>query len=463
MNIGHTTDNIPHKMLLTGRDIEDLKVGREFHNDPYFGLDERGLNRDLISSPDVAVHFLSTIRDTSNIVNIIYPNGIAHPVEYNAQKLRAFDAGKHFLTRSTTLDSKREEPGLYVIYNHKLFNRVGIDRIKSECYNDYYDYYSSSNNLFTSKDVEVGLDLNRAVHEEVLTNRGTINKDAMLRTIYFIPYKDLLEKGSIYYPELGFTVSINRLQIGHQYYTKSENYLDTLGYESIVEIIDNKNPYEEYFIRDIDGRIISFISSVARDRQSGVYVTTKCNGRVIRDEYMSRLDESYKLGVYKSKKEAELANYNETDLQYKKMEVNLEELKNMKHQSDFKIQELDYKHKEIEAKNEGLSLQLAIAKEKYKTEQLSMNCDMVKKQYELRAIDMKFKHDMERMSAEKELFKFKSTVDMFSAINKTATEILKGRNEMVRSQRDIAISQNNNTRSALETGTKVLTTVASFI
>ena len=462
MFIGHTTDNIPHKLLITGNDIEDLKMRGE-RNDPYFGLDERGSNTDLLSSPDVGVHFLSTVRDNSNIINIIYPNGLVHAVEYNVPKLRAFDAGKHFLNSSNTLDYKKEEPGLYVIFNHKLFNRTEIDRVRPEYHSDYQEYYCSSNRLFVSRNHEDEIAINKKVHEEVLTSRGSIKKNALIRMVYFIPYKDLLEKGSIYYPELGFTVSINRLQIGHQYYTRSTNYLDTLGYETSVEIIDNKNPYEEYFIRDIDGRIVSFISSSARDRQSGVYITTKCNGRVIRDEYMSNLDESYKLGVYKSKKEAELANYNEVDLQYKKMEVNLEELKNMKHQSDFKIKELNYKHREIEAKNESLALQLATAAEKYKMEHLSMNYDMVKKQFELKTIEMKFNHDMERMSAEKELFKIKSTIDMFSSINKSATEILKSRNDMVKSQRDVNISRNNNMKSAIEAGTKVLTTVASFV
>ena len=95
-------------------------------------------------------------------------------------------------------------------------------------------------------------------------------------------------------------------------------------------------------------------------------------------------------------------------------------------------------------------------------EHLSMNYDMVKKQFELKTMEIKFNHDMERMSAEKELFKIKSTIDMFSSINKSATEILKSRNDMVKSQRDVNISRNNNIKSAIKAGTKVLTTVASF-
>ena len=70
---------------------------------------------------------------------------------------------------------------------------------------------------------------------------------------------------------------------------------------------------------------------------------------------------------------------------------------------------------------------------------------------------------MERIKEEKELFKMKSTIDLVSSINKTTTEILKSRNDYAKSKRDLAISKNNSVKSAIEAGTKVVTTVASFI
>ena len=137
---------------------------------------------------------------------------------------------------------------------------------------------------------------------------------------------------------------------------------------------------------------------------TGIYMGTRCNGRVIRDKYI-KLDESFNYGIYKSRSEAELSNYNETDVQYKKMDLSLQELKNMKSQVDFKLKELELKNKELEMKNRSLELQLATAKQKYKTEQLIMNCDVNKKHFELKTMEMKFRHEMERIKEEKELFK----------------------------------------------------------
>ena len=84
------------------------------------------------------------------------------------------------------------------------------------------------------------------------------------------------------------------------------------------------------------------------------------------------------------------------------MELSLQELKNMKSQVDCKLKELELKNKELELKNRGLELQLATAKQKYKTEQLIMNCDVNKKHFELKTMEMKFRHEMERIKEEKE-------------------------------------------------------------
>lgn len=464
MNIGHTTGTIKYKFGMANISHSDLR-----NDDPFFGSPNNGDQKskeDVINTPDIGVYFLSTVIDKSNIINIIFPNGLIQPVEYNVHKFGAWDAEKHFWGGFTDFNGKKPPKGLYIIYNHNMFSRIEINRIKKETHGEYYFYYSepSSGKFGTAFET----------FKNEIIDRDLLNKRASIRTIYFIPYEDLVKNGSIYYPELGLTVSLNSLYTGHKYSANVIHKTDTLGYESFIEIIDNHNQYEEYFLKDIDGRIISFISGVDKHRKTGIYMTTLCNGRVVRDEYISNLDDSHKLGIYKTRGEAELSSYNELDVQYKKMELNIAELNNMKAQSEYKLKEAELRNKELEIKNESLELQLSYAKEKYKSdiltienkikmEQLNMNFDMVRKYFEWKILNTKFKNEIEKMESEKEMFKLKSTLEMVGSVNKLVTEGLKCKNDFIRSNRDVAISNNNNIKSVIDTGAKVITTFAAFI
>ena len=147
MYISNTTKKVTHKIVMSGEEIKKMMLPKqrnnEYKGDPFFGKDVRGENTDLLNTPDVGVYFLSTVRDDSNIINIIYPNGLIHPVDYNLTKMRAFRGPTFFKNSLEELANKQIEEGLYVIYNHKLFNRTEIDKINRISYFEYFDYYSN--------------------------------------------------------------------------------------------------------------------------------------------------------------------------------------------------------------------------------------------------------------------------------------------------------------------------------
>lgn len=324
-------------------------------------------------------------------ISAMYGNNLVTPARFRPSLLGYKTAE---LVSKLTGSKTKDTLGVFIVEYISIHHYQDTTRYMNTIRNYYQDVVS----MMPNRDQAM-------IIENALAETTAKGNSRTIRTITFIPQKELFEKQYVYEPMSSILICVG--QIGHDViHPNSVDYkglkcdIHNINKNSIaIDIIDN-NISGPYYTK-VGKKIIPVIPTKDLTKPNGVTITSYVNGAAI-DYYNASLEEAPDvLGVYRTELECKIEGdmnnqhikeklrLEEEKLKVEQNKINLEYIKIAEEKNKLEIERNFYKFK-VESDMYKIQLELNINKNKYK----AAGIEYKKKLYEESTYAYKYNADI---------------------------------------------------------------------